>query len=62
MIDTMLAETDTRQEVDAHDVLTVVVVAAYPSLRAGLAALLAGHADLAAVERSPAAILADDPP
>jgi len=49
-------------QIGVDGTLTVVVVAAYPSLRAGLGALLADEPDLWIVERSPAALLDDDPP
>jgi two-component system, NarL family, nitrate/nitrite response regulator NarL len=62
VIDTLAASTTRFDQVGVGNTLTVVVVAAYPSLRAGLAALLADEPDLWVVERSPTALLDDDPP
>lgn len=62
MIDTMLVMNETPHRVDPDHVLTIVVVAAYPSLRAGLGALLAAEPNLWVVEQSPAAILDGDTP
>jgi DNA-binding NarL/FixJ family response regulator len=62
MIDTLVTSNEQTQPVGVLDALTVVVVAAYPSLRAGLATLLADELDMRVVERSPAALLVDAVP
>ncbi|MDP8907536.1 MAG: LuxR C-terminal-related transcriptional regulator [Chloroflexota bacterium] len=62
MIDTLARSDEHTRPVGVLDALTVVVVAAYPSLRAGLAALLADEIDMRVVERSPAALLTGDMP